>query len=61
MTGRSAIQQPQALPLYQAVAVAFEVLALFDDRITDGTPVQATRDQVRGAHGSDRLDQDAWA
>ena len=55
--GTVSIQQPQALPLYGGRS-PFEVLALFDDRVADGTPVPAL-DQVRGAW-RDWLDQDAW-
>ena len=56
--GTVSIQQPQALPLYGGRS-AFEVLALFDDRVQLGSAVHS-RDIVRAAW-HDRLDDDAWA
>ena len=55
--GTVTIQQPQAMPLYDGHS-AFEILALFDGRVTEGTPVR-DRDVVRAAW-HDRLDDDAW-
>ncbi|WP_428486439.1 4Fe-4S dicluster domain-containing protein [Rhodopila sp.] len=55
--GTLTIQQPQALPLYEGHN-AFEILALFDDQVADGTPVRDL-DRVRAAW-RDRLDDDGW-
>ena len=56
--GTITLQQPQALPLYEGHS-AFEILALFDNRLPLGTPVR-DRDVVRAAW-RERLDDDAWA